>query len=138
MVVSSGLIRSVKENDIGKTALLPALRGFRLCPNTYIHAEKFESTLAANSGADGYAVYGATKFIQLLGAHFWRRELKDSATVLAVSPGLVIGTGLGRYMDEIPDLDKIPDKLTVEQGTLIVGYGLHPPQELKLKSPNRS
>ncbi|KAK6068435.1 short-chain dehydrogenase [Seiridium cupressi] len=94
VVVSSGLIRGVKEADI----------------------EAFENNLKADSGADGFKVYHASKFIQFLGAHWWRRQLGTSATVLAVSPGLVVGTGLGRHLDTKPNLDHIPDKLTVEDG----------------------
>lgn len=94
VVVSSGLIRAVKEADI----------------------EAFETTLKADSGADGFKVYHASKFVQFLGAHWWRRQLGTSATVLAVSPGLVIGTGLGRHLDTQPNLDHIPDKVTVDKG----------------------
>ncbi|KAK9785038.1 putative Short-chain dehydrogenase/reductase [Seiridium cardinale] len=94
VVVSSGLIRGVKEADI----------------------EAFQNNLKADSGADGFKVYHASKFVQFLGAHWWRRQLGTSATVLAVSPGLVVGTGLGRHLDTKPNLDHIPDKLTVEDG----------------------
>jgi hypothetical protein len=65
-------------------------------------------------------VYHASKFIQLLGANWWRRQLGTLATVIAVSPGLVVGTGLGRHLDFTPDLSKIPDKLTVEEGMSVM------------------
>lgn len=37
-----------------------------------------------------------TKFTQLLGAHWWRRQLQGTNHVVAVSPGLIPGTGIGR------------------------------------------
>lgn len=45
-----------------------------------------EKTLTAKSGAAYMEVYPASKFVQLLGAHYWRRNLSD-CTVVAVSPG---------------------------------------------------
>ena len=30
-----------------------------------------------------------------------------------------MGTGLGRHLDEQPNLDNLPDKLNVEEGTLV-------------------
>lgn len=58
--------------------------------------EAMESDLLAASGATSFALYAETKFAQLLSAHWWRRQLADSCEVLAVSPGLIPGTGLGR------------------------------------------
>ncbi|TFB06708.1 hypothetical protein CCMA1212_000623 [Trichoderma ghanense] len=55
-----------------------------------------ESTLKGASGADGMDVYSASKFVQLLNAHWWRRQLAAQCDVVAVSPGLIPGTGLGR------------------------------------------
>lgn len=52
--------------------------------------------LKGGSGADFMSVYSATKFVQLLGAHWWRRELAGQCDVVACSPGLIPGTGLGR------------------------------------------
>lgn len=60
-------------------------------------------------------VYSASKFAQLLGAHYWRRELPD-CTVLAVSPGLIPNTKLaGRDMGltmNMPDAKTIPEGKT--------------------------
>ncbi|KAK9776038.1 hypothetical protein SCAR479_07258 [Seiridium cardinale] len=93
VVVSSGAIRNLRDND----------------PKT------LDSDLLANSGADGAVIYSATKFTQLLGAHYWRRQLSGSATVVAVSPGLIPGTGLGRHFSQkIPA--NVPDAKSVEEG----------------------
>ncbi|KAG6010525.1 hypothetical protein E4U21_005876 [Claviceps maximensis] len=72
VVVSSGAIRDVED------------------PTT------IEEKIKSGSGTEGYPVYAATKFIQLLGAHWWRRQLQGKCDVVAVSPGFVPNTGLGR------------------------------------------
>ncbi|KAI5864198.1 NAD(P)-binding protein [Durotheca rogersii] len=60
-------------------------------------------------------VYCATKFAQLLGAHWWRRQLQGTCTVVAVSPGLIPGTGLMRNGSvEIPA--NHPDAKSVAEG----------------------
>lgn len=67
--------------------------------------------LKANSKAGIRPVYSASKFVQLLGAFYWRREL-PSYTVIAVSPGLIhstnLATDLGLSMD-MPDAKTIPE-----------------------------
>ncbi|KAJ5907977.1 short-chain dehydrogenases/reductase [Penicillium taxi] len=73
--VSSGAIRSVRGQD----------------PNT------LDVDLKANSGAGIGTVYSASKFAQLLGAHYWRRNLPE-CTVVAVSPGLIPDTKLAADM----------------------------------------
>ncbi|KAI1764320.1 NAD(P)-binding protein [Hypoxylon sp. FL1150] len=60
------------------------------------------------------SVYSATKFIQLLGAHWWRRQLQGKCHVVAVSPGLIPGTGLPRGTTMTlpvnhPDAKSIPE-----------------------------
>ncbi|KAI8963076.1 NAD(P)-binding protein [Daldinia sp. FL1419] len=58
--------------------------------------------------------YGATKFVQLLGAHWWRRQLQGKCHVVVVSPGMVPGTGIMRGNDRMklpmyhPDAKSIP------------------------------
>nr|GAT56922.1 predicted protein [Mycena chlorophos] len=50
--------------------------------------------------------YPQSKFVQLLNAHYWRRTLSPSGcVVVAVSPGLVPGTGLTRRANLVVPLD---------------------------------
>jgi NADP-dependent 3-hydroxy acid dehydrogenase YdfG len=63
-------------------------------------------------------VYSATKFQQLLSAHWWRRELGDSCKVVAVSPGLVPGTGLGRNVNFKLDPKLMADAISIPQSML--------------------
>jgi hypothetical protein len=58
--------------------------------------ELLEKELTANSGTQFQRTYENSKFAQLLTAHWWRRELKDQAQVVAVSPGFVPDTGLAQ------------------------------------------
>jgi len=61
-------------------------------------------------------VYGGSKFAQLLGAHHWRQQLKDQATVVAVSPGMIPGTQLSRHSGtKMPS--NSPDAKDVPTGT---------------------
>lgn len=62
-----------------------------------------EATLSANSNADLLQIYAGSKFVQLLGAQWWRRQLTDRVTVVAVSPGMIHGTGL---VSRLPLLSK--------------------------------
>ncbi|KAI0831559.1 NAD(P)-binding protein [Hypoxylon sp. FL0890] len=61
------------------------------------------------------SAYSATKFIQLLGAHWWRRQLKGKCDVVAVSPGLIPGTGLPRSTKAQLPVNH-PDAKTVPEG----------------------
>ncbi|KAF7597018.1 hypothetical protein BBP40_011384 [Aspergillus hancockii] len=92
VVVSSGAIRSVRGQDPDILATL-------------------DVDLKANSKAGVRAVYSGSKFVQLLGAFYWRREL-PSCTVIAVSPGLIpstkLATSMGLSMD-MPDAKSIPE-----------------------------
>jgi hypothetical protein len=77
--------------------------------------ETLDVDLVAKSGAAAPVTYAASKFVQLLSAHYWRRQLGSSATVVAVSPGLIPGTGIGRNSDvKIPS--NVPDAKSVQEG----------------------
>ena len=98
VVVSSGAIRRVTD------------------PST------LEEDLLAGSGKDGNTVYAETKFVQLLGAHWWRRKLKDTACkVVAVSPGLIPGTGIGRGSGLVLSME-MKDAKSVDEGEFPVLY----------------
>lgn len=72
VVVSSGAVRNVPDPSV------------------------LDSDLKSSSGASGTTIYCETKFTQLLGAHWWRRQLAGQCDVVAVSPGLIPGTGISR------------------------------------------
>lgn len=74
-----------------------------------------DKDLKAGSGADGRTIYGETKFLQLLGAHWWRRQLKGQCIVVAVSPGLIPQTGIGKGSVMKLTMD-LPDAKTIPEG----------------------
>ncbi|KAJ6026042.1 hypothetical protein N7444_013721, partial [Penicillium canescens] len=91
VIVSSGAIRGVRGND----------------PST------LDVDLRAGSGASARVVYSASKFAQLLGAHYWRRQL-PTCTVVAVSPGLIPDTKLAQHPSlgltmDMPDAKSVPE-----------------------------
>ncbi|KAM0248168.1 hypothetical protein ACHAP5_003549 [Fusarium lateritium] len=59
---------------------------------------KLDEELKAGSGVSAHPTYCNTKFTGLLGAQWWRRQLADTNDVVAVSPGLIPGTGLAKQM----------------------------------------
>lgn len=75
-----------------------------------------DKDLLAGSGAEDQTIYPETKFVQLLGAHWWRRRLPECA-VVAVSPGLIPNTGLARHGSFKLTMD-MPDAKTVPEGKL--------------------
>lgn len=55
-----------------------------------------DEDLLAGSGKDSMTSYPQSKFVALLAAHWWRRQLAGQCNVVAVSPGLIPTTGLQR------------------------------------------
>lgn len=88
---------------------------------TSLRVETLDVDLKANSGAGMRTIYSASKFVQLLGAHYWRRALPQ-CTVVAVSPGLVPDTKLAQTMNLSMDM---PDAKTVPEGETIVPLFTH-------------
>lgn len=74
-----------------------------------------EKQLLAGSGEDAQTIYSNSKFVQLLAAHWWRRQLQGSCDVVAVSPGLIPQTSLSRYVN-IGMSMSMPDAKTVPEG----------------------
>lgn len=71
--------------------------------------------LLAGSGEDARTIYSDSKFVQLLAAHWWRRQLQGSSDVVAVSPGLIPQTNLSRYVNVGLSMS-MPDAKTVPEG----------------------
>lgn len=70
-----------------------------------------DGDLKAGSAAGVGTIYSASKFVQLLGAHYWRRNLPE-CTVVAVSPGLIPSTNLATNMGlsmNMPDAKTVPE-----------------------------
>jgi NAD(P)-dependent dehydrogenase (short-subunit alcohol dehydrogenase family) len=90
--VSSGAVRNVPDPAVLDTDVLAG---------------------SETSKTDEWKHYAQTKFAGLLGAHWWRRELAGKCAVVAVSPGLIPGTGLGRNTNralahDLPDAKSVP------------------------------
>ncbi|TLD35836.1 NAD(P)-binding protein [Venturia nashicola] len=55
--------------------------------SSFTEIKSLDEVVKAQNGAGFFSIYPATKFVQLLSAHWWRRELTGQCEVLAVSPG---------------------------------------------------
>ncbi|KAH8174956.1 short chain dehydrogenase domain-containing protein [Sarocladium implicatum] len=91
VIVSSGAVNMVKDSS------------------------NLDHDLKGAAGATSMKVYSGTKFVQLLGAHWWRRELSGTNTVVAVSPGMIPGSGLYRGSGQRMPSNS-PDAKSVPQG----------------------
>ena len=81
---------------------------------------KITALNTAGADADFMAVYASSKFAQLLGAHWWRRQLGKDATVVAVSPGMIGSTNLGR--NNGISIGDSPDAKTPAEGPFDLCY----------------
>lgn len=77
-----------------------------------------EKQLLAGSGEDAQTIYSGSKFVQLLAAHWWRRQLQGLCDVVAVSPGLIPQTNIQRYVNVGISMS-MPDAKTVPEGKLM-------------------
>lgn len=77
-------------------------------------SDELDKTFLAGSGRDPIDTYSETKFAQLLGAHWWRRQLPE-CNIVAVSPGLIPLTGIARYGGFNLSM-AMPDAKTVPEG----------------------
>ncbi|KAH8600036.1 hypothetical protein B0O99DRAFT_682498 [Bisporella sp. PMI_857] len=92
VVVSSGAIRNVPDKS------------------------RLDTDLKVGSGADWRVLYNESKFVQLLGAHWWRRQLQGTNKVLAVSPGFIPDTGIARHLDGFKPSMDLPDAKPLAEG----------------------
>ncbi|KAK4199303.1 hypothetical protein QBC40DRAFT_84978 [Triangularia verruculosa] len=74
-----------------------------------------EKDLEVGSGVEPNDTYAQTKFLNLLSAQWWRRRLEGKCRVVAVSPGLIPNTGIGRGSGMKLGMD-MPDAKSVEHG----------------------
>ncbi|KAF4466125.1 hypothetical protein FALBO_7013 [Fusarium albosuccineum] len=91
-----------------------------------------DTNLKAASGTSGTTIYCETKLTALLGAHWWRRQLTGTNDVVAVSPGLIPATGIGRgsgmkITTDMPDAKSVPEgkssSIPAREFRLIFGIG---------------
>ncbi|KAG5956837.1 hypothetical protein E4U57_002266 [Claviceps arundinis] len=87
------------------------------------HFSNIENHIEAGSGIDGLPIHTCTKFLQLVGAHWWSRQLQDQCRVVAVSPGMIPHTGLGREAGFSVPADS-PLAETIPQGAAQILSGL--------------
>lgn len=75
-----------------------------------------DNDLKGGSGVSGATIYCQAKFAQLLGAHWWRRQLLGQCEVVAVSPGLIPNTGLLRGFEPHIPAAAMADAKSVPEG----------------------
>ncbi|KAM0492280.1 hypothetical protein ACHAP9_008961 [Verticillium nonalfalfae] len=100
---------------ISNSAEEPGPHGSKWCESYIVnHLCALDKDLLGGSGANSFTVYCQSKLVNLLAAQWWRRQLTGQCTVVAVSPGLIPGTGLGRGGGMIPA--GLPDAKTIPEG----------------------
>lgn len=109
--VSSGAVRNVPDVSTYTSPVHPPEREGRL---TILGV--LDEHVKGGSGTPGSLIYCETKFIALLGANWWRRQLWGQCDVVAVSPGLIPTTGITRGFD-LGLNNKSPDAKTPAEGS---------------------
>ncbi|KAH8885962.1 NAD(P)-binding protein [Thozetella sp. PMI_491] len=94
-----------------------------------------ESMLLGGAGVPGMKLYSAAKFVALLGAHWWNRQLAGQCKVVAVNPGVVpntnIGKGAGLVLTwEMPSAKSIPDGAGIILGAFWVNDFPDDPEQI--------
>ncbi|KFH45997.1 WW domain-containing oxidoreductase-like protein [Hapsidospora chrysogenum ATCC 11550] len=79
-----------------------------------------EEHLRGGSGVSYKTIYPETKFVGLLGAHWWRRQLQGQCEVVAVSPGLIPATNIMRAHDREALLKHADAKSPAEGGANVL------------------
>lgn len=119
VIVSSGAVNMVKESSISIHPPRETLSSTIRDQHTDVVPGNLDHDLKGAAGATSMKVYSQSKFVQLLGAHWWRRELSGTNTVVAVSPGMIPGSGLFRGSGQRMPSNS-PDAKSVPQGEILL------------------
>ncbi|KAE9979227.1 hypothetical protein BLS_010043 [Venturia inaequalis] len=84
LLLNAALVKSAEEPGVNGSKIVFVSSGSL---SSFTDIKSLDNVVKAQCGAGFFSIYPATKFIQLLSAHWWRRELTGQCEVLAVSPG---------------------------------------------------